>query len=449
MSAHPRADKSSWRDAVAVYCKPRVLIVLFLGFASGLPLALSGSTLLFWMAEIGVNLKTIGLFALVATPYTLKFLWAPLTDALDVPVLARLLGRRRGWLMLTQIALLAAIIFLGNIDPIATPGLMALGALIVATASSTQDIVVDAFRVESLEESEQAAGMASYVAGYRVAMLVSSAGLFFIVSGFQAHGFDRAAAWSAGYMTMAALGLVGIVTTLLASEPEKSAAANAAHGGETALQRLATTVSGAFTDFFLREGFLVAIVVMVFVILFKLTDALAGVMTGPFAVDLGFTRNEYATIIKGIGFAATIAGGFAGGFLAKACSLPVSLWISGVLQAAANLAFSWQAVVGHDLAWLTFAITVENFTSSVGTVIFVAYISTLCRNPLHTATQYALLTALAAVGRTYLSAGAGYLASATGWQMFFVICAAAGIPGLLVLAWLQAKGHFRQLDTRR
>jgi PAT family beta-lactamase induction signal transducer AmpG len=425
-----------------------VLIVLFLGFASGLPLALSGSTLLFWMAEIGVNLKTIGLFALVATPYTLKFLWAPLTDALAVPVLARLLGRRRGWLMLTQVALIAAVVFLGNIDPIAAPGLMALGALIVATASATQDIVIDAFRVESLDESEQAAGMASYVAGYRVAMLVSSAGLFFIVSGFQAYGFDKGAAWSAGYMTMAALGVIGIITTLLATEPEKSAAANAAHGRETPLQRLATTVTGAFTDFFLREGVLVAIVVMVFVILFKLTDALAGVMTGPFAVDLGFTRNEYATIIKGIGFIATIAGGFAGGFLAKAYPLPVSLWISGVLQALANLAFAWQATVGHDLAWLTFAITVENFTSSVGTVIFVAYISSLCRNPLHTATQYALLTALAAVGRTYLSAGAGYLATATGWQMFFVICALAGIPGLLVLAWLQAKGHFKALGAK-
>jgi PAT family beta-lactamase induction signal transducer AmpG len=441
----PGSVRTGWREAFSVYLKPRVLIVMFLGFSSGLPLALSGSTLLFWMAEIGVNLKTIGLFALVATPYTLKFLWAPLTDALDVPVLARLLGRRRGWLMLTQLALIAAIIFLGSTDPIAAPGLMALGALVVATASATQDIVIDAFRVESLEENEQAAGMASYVAGYRVAMLVSSAGLFFIVSGFQAYGFGKNAAWSAGYMTMAALGLIGIVTTLLATEPEKSTAANATHSREAPLQRLATTVTGAFTDFFLREGLQGAIVVMVFVVLFKLTDALAGVMTGPFAVDLGFTRNEYATIIKGIGFIATLAGGFAGGFLAKTCSLPVSLWISGVLQALANLAFSWQALVGHDLAWLTFAITVENFTSSVGTVVFVAYISSLCRNPLHTATQYALLTALAAVGRTYLSAGAGYLASATGWPWFFAICALAGIPGLLVLAWLQARGHFDTL----
>jgi PAT family beta-lactamase induction signal transducer AmpG len=445
----PAAPRSGFRDALAVYCKRRVLIVMFLGFSSGLPLALSGSTLLFWMAEVGVNLKTIGLFALVATPYTVKFLWAPLADALDVPVLARLFGRRRGGLMLTQIALIAAIVFLGTTNPIATPGMMALGALIVAAASATQDIVVDAFRVESLPENEQAAGMAGYVAGYRVAMLVSSAGLFFIVSGFQAYGLGKDTAWSAGYMVMACLVGIGVLTTLLATEPAKSATANAVHRRETPWQRLTTTVTGAFADFFLREGLLVAIVVMVFVVLFKLTDALAGVMTGPFAVDLGFTRNEYATIIKGIGFIATLAGGFAGGFLAKACSLPASLWISGVLQALANLAFSWQAMVGHDLAWLTFAITVENFTSSVGTVIFVAYISSLCRNPLHTATQYALLTALAAVGRTYLSAGAGYLASATGWTWFFAICALAGVPGLLLLGWLQARGHFDKLSPRR
>jgi len=173
------------------------------------------------------------------------------------------------------------------------------------------------------------------------------------------------------------------------------------------------------------------------------------VMTGPFTVDLGFTRNEYATIIKGVGFAATLIGGFAGGYVARAWSLTTSLWIGGIVQALANLAFAWQAVLGRDLAWLTFAITVENFTSAIGTVIFVAYISALCRNPLHTATQYALLTALSAVGRTYLSASAGYVAVGTGWMWFFVICALAGIPGLLMLAWLQARGHFKTLQVKK
>lgn len=452
MPATPQADaaaRRSFADAVAVYLQPRVLIVLFLGFSSGLPLALSSSTLLFWAAEVGVDLKTIGLFALVGTPYTIKFLWAPLIDALDVPLLGHWLGRRRGWLLLSQIMLMAAIFYLGLHDPMSAPFAVALGALVVAAASATQDIVVDAFRVESLPEEEQAAGMASYVAAYRVAMLASSAGALYMVSGFQAFGFSKQGAWSASYVAMAALVVVGMLTTLLAREPEKSAGAEAAHKGEPPLTRLAHTVTGAFQDFFLREGVGIALVVLCFVVLFKLTDALAGVMTGPFAVDLGFTRNEYATIIKGVGFVATIVGGFAGGYVARAFPLVTSMWIASVLQASANLAFSWQAVVGHDIAWLTFAITVENFTSAIGTVIYVAYLSALCRNPLHTATQYALLTALAAVGRTYLSATAGYIVTATGWVWFFVICALAAIPGMLLLAFLQHRGHFAPLDKGR
>jgi PAT family beta-lactamase induction signal transducer AmpG len=182
------------------------------------------------------------------------------------------------------------------------------------------------------------------------------------------------------------------------------------------------------------------------VVLFKFTDALAGAMTAPFVIQLGFSRVDYANVIKGLGFAATLLGGFAGGYVARAFPLATSLWIGGILQAAANFAFSWQAHVGKDIAWLSFAITVENFTSAIGTVIFVGYLSALCRNPLHTATQFALLTALSAVGRTYLSAGAGFVADATGWGWFFAICAFAGIPGLLLLAWLQARGHFAALE---
>ncbi|MGH6726305.1 MAG: AmpG family muropeptide MFS transporter [Pseudolabrys sp.] len=437
--------RPSFLDALAVYLKPRVLVIFFLGFSSGLPLALAGSTLLFWLAEVGVDLTTIGLFAMVGTPYTIKFLWAPIVDAFDVPLLGRWLGRRRGWLILTQLLLMAAIVLLGANDPVVAPAMVALGAVIVAVASATQDIVIDAFRVESLPASEQAAGAASYVAAYSVAMLVSSAGALFLVTAFQSFGFSRQGGWTASYTVMAALVIVGVLTTLFAAEPEKSTRADAAQRREPALKRLGHTIVGAFTDFFLREGLHIALIVLAFVVLFKLTDALAGVMTGPFAVKLGFTRNEYATIIKGLGFVATLVGGFAGGYVARTLPLAVSLWIGGLLQAAANLAFSWQAVVGHDIAWLSFAITVENFTSAIGTVIFVAYLSALCKNPLHTATQYALLTAFAAIGRTYLSASAGFVAEATGWVWFFAICALAAIPGFLLLAWLQHTGHFKRL----
>src|SRR5215472_16958454 len=441
-SGSATTTRSSLTDTVAVYLKPRVLVIMFLGFSSGLPLALSGSTLLVWMTEAGVNLGTIGLFALVGTPYTIKFLWAPLIDALDVPLLSRRFGRRRGWLLLSQFLLMAAIVFLGLCNPSVSPFPVAIGALLVAAASATQDIVVDAFRVESLDETEQAAGMASYVAAYRIGMLVSTAGALFLVSGFQSLGLAHNAAWTAGYAAMAVLVLLGVATTLVAQEPAKSANAVAAHARETSLQRVIEAAIGAFSEFLSRD---LAFVALAFVILFKFTDALSGAMTAPFVIDLGFSRNEYAAIIKGVGLAATLIGGFAGGSLARAYSLPASLWIGGLAQGFANLAFSWQAVLGHNAAWLTFAIIAENFTSAVGTVIFVAYLSALCRNPLHTATQYALLTALAAFGRTYLSSAAGFIATATGWAWFYAICAVAGLPALALLALLQRRGHFEGL----
>jgi len=437
--------RPTFADTLAVYLKPRVLIVLFLGFSAGLPLALSGSTLLVWMREAGVDLGTIGLFALVGTPYTIKFLWAPIVDALDVPVLSSLFGRRRGWLIFSQLLLIAAIVFLAFCNPAAAPWLVALGALLVATASATQDIVIDAFRIESLPESEQAAGMASYVAAYRIGMLASTAGALFLVSGFEGLGFGKDAAWTAGYLAMAALVVIGIATTLIATEPEKSAAATAEHATQAQanpLQRVALAAYGAFSEFLTRK---LALVVLAFVVLYKLCDAFAGAMTAPFVIDLGFSRNDYAAIVKGVGLAATLIGGFAGGALARAYPLATSLWIGAFLQMGSNLIFTWQAFMGVDLWALTVTIIVENFTGAIGTVIFVAYMSALCQSPLHTATQYALLTALAAVGRTYLSAGAGYVAEASGWPLFFVISALTAIPSLLLLVWLQQRGHFESL----
>jgi MFS transporter, PAT family, beta-lactamase induction signal transducer AmpG len=436
------APAPSWRESLAVYLQRRVLIVMFLGFSSGLPLALSGSTLLVWMREVGVDLGTIGLFALVGTPYTLKFLWAPLVDALHIPLFTKIFGRRRGWLVFAQLILIATIVLLALTDPARSAPMVAIAALMVAAASSTQDIVVDAFRVESLPESEQAAGMAGYVAAYRIGMLVSTAGALFIVSGFESTGLARSAAWMWGYVVMAALVLIGTVTALVATEPEQSAAAEAATAAESAFARVMHAAIGAFSEFLNRKDSLAA---LAFVVLFKFTDAFSGSMTAPFVIDLGFSRNDYAAIVKGVGLAATLIGGFAGGFVARRYSLAASLWIGGVLQALANLSFSWLAIVGVDQWALALAITAENFTSAIGTVIFVAYLSALCQNPLHTATQYALLTALAAVGRTYLSSGAGYIAKATGWPLFFAICVLVAVPSLILLAYLQRRKHFEAL----
>jgi MFS transporter, PAT family, beta-lactamase induction signal transducer AmpG len=442
----PVARTVTWGEALAVYLQPRVLIVLFLGFSCGLPLALSGSTLLVWMRESGVDLGTIGLFALVGTPYTIKFLWAPLIDALNVPLLSRALGRRRGWLVFSQLLLIAAILVLALTDPAKSPFYVALGALLVATASATQDTVVDAFRVESLPENEQAAGMAAYVAAYRIGMLISTAGALFLVSGFESTGIGKTAAWMWGYVAMAAMVGIGMIAAILATEPERSREALAETKDENPATRVIAAAFGAFSEFLTRKD---AWAVLAFVVLFKFTDAFSGTMTAPFVIDLGYTRNDYAAIVKGVGLAATLIGGFAGGFFARAWSLPACLWFASVIQALSNLVFSWLATVGINEWALAAAITAENFTGAIGTVIFVAYLSALCNNPLHTATQYALLTALAAVGRTYLSSGAGYVAEATGWPLFFVISVVVAVPSLILLAWLQQRGHFEAVGPVR
>jgi PAT family beta-lactamase induction signal transducer AmpG len=439
------ALRPSFADTLSVYFKPRVLVVLLLGFSGGLPLVLTGSTLQAWMSESGLDIRTIGLFAAVGIPYTVKFLWAPFIDALDLPVLSALLGRRRAWLLLSQLILMATIALLSLCDPALSPWLIFAAALLVSTASATQDIVIDAFRVESLPEEEQAAGMASYVAAYRVGALISGAGALFLVTGFLALGLSQHAAWTACYLAMALLILVGIVATLLAVEPEKSSAAaaeHASHAKENPLRRTLNAAVASLYGFFSRD---MVFAMLAFVVVFKLPDALAFSLTTPFVLDLGFSRTELATILKGVGFAATLLGGFAGGFVARAYPLAASLWIGAILQTVTILAFSLQAMLGKDLAMLTFAITIASFTGAIGTVIFVAYQSTLCTNPLHTATQFALLTALDSLGRTVFSLGSGYLAHATGWAWFFAICAMSGIPSFFLLAWLQRGGHFRHL----
>jgi PAT family beta-lactamase induction signal transducer AmpG len=442
MTANPEAApaKSSFLDALAVYLKPRVLIVILLGFSSGLPLALSGATLAVWMTESGVNIRTIGLYALVGLPYTVKFLWAPLVDALDVPLLSRLLGRRRGWLVFSQFLLIAAILFLGVQDPTVSLWPLALGAVMVAAASATQDIVIDAFRVESLDTSEQAAGMAGYVAAYRVGMLASGAGVIALTAWLGHLGVPLQASWRWGFIAAAAMMGIGLIASLLATEPP---APENLERGRDPLTRVALTAFGAFREFLTRDA---AILILLFVVLYKFCDAFAGVLTAPFVIDIGFDKAVYAAIVKGVGFAAALAGGFAGGVIARALPLSTSLWIGGILQMVSNLAFSALALIGTSVPALTATIVFENFTGAIGTVIFVAYLSALCDVRLHTATQFALLTALAAVGRTTLASGGGFVAEATGWAVFFATTALAAIPGLVLLAWLQMKGHFAALD---
>lgn len=435
-------------SAARIFLDRRLILVMLLGFSSGLPLALSASTLSLWMADRGVDIREIGLYALVGLPYTVKFLWAPIVDAFAVPVLGPLLGHRRSWLVLSQLILMAAILFLGSLDPLTAPLLVAVGALMVAMASATQDIVIDAFRVEYLKTDEQAAGMAYFVAAYRVALLVSTGGTIGLVAYLEHIGTDRNMVWFWGYAAMAALVLVGLGAALFADEPMQHAEvtedAEAAHHPANPLQRFAHAAFTALQDFLSKDH---AIAILLFVIAFKLCDTFAGVMTGPFVLDIGFDKATYAAIVKGVGLAASLAGGVAGGLIARALPLAHTMWAAALAQMASNLMFTWQAWVGASTAALTATIIVENFTGAIGTVIFVAYLSGLCTNPAHTATQFALLTALAAVGRTTLASLSGFVAATTGWLLFFALTALAALPGIALLAWLQRKGHFAALQA--
>ncbi|MFQ5552018.1 MAG: AmpG family muropeptide MFS transporter, partial [Gemmatimonadales bacterium] len=430
---------SAWLEASKVYLDRRVIAVLFLGFSSGLPFLLVFSTLSFWLKAEGVSLAAIGLFSLVRTPYTFKFLWAPLVDHVPVPVLSRVLGRRRGWTIVTQVALMGAVFGLGSTNPGVAPFETALLALLVAFCSATQDIMIDAYRIEILEENEQGAGAAVLVAGYRVGLLTA---------GFGALQLSTMFAWPEVYMIMAALVTVGIVTVLVSPEPQVAEGSGVAgaggrhvprdiHAGAPgsathALRWLQKAIVAPFKDFMRRDGWAV---ILLFIMLYKLGDAYLGVMANPFYVEMGFSAQEIANVSKIFGLAATVVGGIIGGLFIRQIGILRSLLIFGVLQMLSNLVFAVQAAVGHNVGMLVVTIGVENITGGMATAAFVAYLSSLC-NVAYTATQYALLSSFMAFARDVLSASSGVLAEQVGWVGFFVVTTIVAVPGLLVLLWL-------------
>jgi PAT family beta-lactamase induction signal transducer AmpG len=423
-----------WLQALSVYKDRRILTILFLGFSSGLPLLLTLSTLSLWMREIGVDLTTIGIFALVGLPYALKFLWSPLIDGFDTPFLGRLLGRRRGWAILIQLALMGAIVLLGMSDPLNKPFLTALVALAVAFLSASQDIVIDAYRIEILEGREQGPGAAAIQVGYRIGMLVSGAGALILA--------DHVS-WFTVYAVMAGFVVVGMITILLNPEPRlregrrtATRLAEATIGWSKAIARwLKEYVVTPFKDFMVRPDWLI---ILAFIVLYKFGDAFAGVMANPFYVDIGFSKTEIGTISKGFGLAMTLTGVFLGGLVVVRYGLLKGLLICGALQMFSNLMFSVQATVGDSVPMLMATIAIENLSGGMGSTAFVAYISSLCSFGL-AATQYALFSSLAAVGRTVLSSGSGWVADHMDWVTFFVISTIAALPGLVILLWLLRK----------
>jgi MFS transporter, PAT family, beta-lactamase induction signal transducer AmpG len=406
--------------------------VLLMGFSSGLPLALTGATLFFWLAELGVSLTTIGFFSLVGISYNFKFVWSPLIDRLPIPWLTARLGRRRSWALAIQLPLAMAILALGLTEPRAAPGITALVAVIVAFLSASQDIVIDAYRIELLRPEEQAAGAAATQWGYRFGMLAAGAGALYAA---------MFGGWAFAYGLMAALMLVGVATVTLTPEP----------GGVQPLEPLPSANAGArlrawfgyavvapFLDLYRRAGLALLVVILVFIVLYKFGEALAGTMATPLYVSLGFAKFEVANIGKIYGLTATLAGLALGSVVVTRIGVFRGLLVCGVLQMLSNLMYAVQTWAGHDLLALSLTIGIENLTNGMGSAAFVTYLSGLCSVEF-TATQYALLSSLAAVGRTILSAWGGKLASVLGWTPFFILSTALCVPGLLLLLWIMRR----------
>ena len=429
--AATRAEpRKSWRNAFALYADRRILIILFLGFSSGLPLLLTLSTLSYWLATIGVDKTTIGLFALVGLPYTLKFVWAPVIDRVPIPLLSQLLGRRRSWVVATQALLMAAIVLLGMSDPAQDPGLTALCAFILAFCSASQDIVIDAYRIEILDQDEQGAGAAAVQLGYRAGMLMAGAGALYLSVFLD---------WPAVFQVMAALILPGMLAVLLGPRAPEDGVAEPEAGADTPTRIMAwleKAVVEPFADFMARRAW---VMILVFILLYKLSDAIGGVMANPFYVEMGFSAGEIASVSKLFGTIATLTGVMAGGLTVARFGLLPALLICGVLQGASNLMFAVQAVIGHDVSFLVVTIAIENLSGGMGAAAFVAFLSSLC-HVAYTATQYALLSSVMAFGRTVLSAPGGWLADHFDWVTFFVISTIAALPGLLVLLWMMGRG---------
>ncbi|MCX7960953.1 MAG: MFS transporter [Burkholderiales bacterium] len=407
----------------AVLLSRRMLLMLALGFASGLPLALTAGTLQARLAAEGADIVAIGWFALVGQPYTYKFLWAPLMDRYAPPFL----GRRRGWLLLTQAALAAAIAFMGTLSPRDSAWLLGAAAFAVAFLSASQDIVFDALRADSLRPEERGAGAAASVFGYRIAMLVSGAGALILA--------DRWLGWTATYWLMAALMAIGMIATWFAVEPEPSGAPP---------KSLEEAVAKPFAEFFARPG---AAALLALVVLYKLGDAFAGNLTTAFLLrGPGFSLTEVGAVNKGFGLAATIAGALAGGALMTGLGLYRALLVFGLLQAVTNLGFVWLAAAGRDYAVMVAVVGLENLAGGMGTAAYVALLMALCDRRF-SATQYALLSALAALGRVYVGPAAGYLVDALGWGEFFLFTFAVALPGLALL--VLARARIEALEARR
>jgi PAT family beta-lactamase induction signal transducer AmpG len=427
--------KPSWGATLRVYREPATVRMLFLGFSAGLPLLLVLGTLSFWLREAGIDRTTIGFLSWVGLAYAFKWAWAPLVDRLPIPVLSRLLGRRRAWLLVAQAMVVAGLLGMAFTDPKLSLETIVWCALLAAFGSATQDIALDAFRIESADVNRQAALAAAYQTGYRLAMIWAGAGVLWIAARAETAGAGyQHAAWQAAYSVMAASMAVGVLTVLLSPEPLR----RPLPPSRNAAAWLREVLVEPFADFLRRYRWQAALI-LALIAVYRISDVVMGIMANPFYVDMGYTKDEVAAVTKIYGVIMTLAGAFIGGAMAMRMGVMRVLMLGAVLSAASNLLFAWLGSRGHDVQALILVISADNLSSGIASAAFIAYLSSLT-NVSYSATQYALFSSMMLLLPKFLAGYSGKYVDLFGYGNFFTVTACLGAP-VLALVWLAARAQ--------
>mgnify|MGYP003594115766 CR=1 FL=1 len=449
---------SSWLQALRVYTHPRVLGMLTLGFSAGLPLLLIMGTLSFWLREAGIDRTTIGHLSWIGLAYSVKWMWSPLVDRLPLPLLTRLLGRRRAWLLLSQMVITIALVGMAMTDPQLNLAQLVFFALAVAFASATQDIALDAYRIEAVAVELQGAMAATYQSGYRMAMILASAGVLWIAAAMDVSNITyEHAPWRVAYLVMAFSMAIGIVTTLLIREPDVAYDRLSSENEQIAQTAIAqwplhpllrrflvwlySALIAPFRDFIIRHG-RQALLILGLIAIYRISDVVMGVMSNPFYVDMGYSKDEVAAISKVYGVLMTIAGAAIGGILTLKIGIMRTLFLGAVLSAITNLLFVWLAGQGHDVDALIFTISADNLSAGIASSAFIAYLSGLT-NSAYSATQYALFSSVMLLLPKFIAGFSGQFVDAYGYEPFFIATALLGMP-VLILVWLAGQARFDQ-----
>lgn len=432
---------STWKDAFLSYKNPRVLGMLFLGFSAGLPFLLVFSTLSAWLKDEGISLAVIGFFGWVGMTYSIKVFWAPIVDQIKLPAFLSPLGRRRSWILLAQIGIISGIIGMALSDPSANLNTVIAFALLVAFSSATQDIALDAYRIEAVEIDLQGNMATTYQLGYRIALLVAGGGALFIADYWN---------WKAAYLSMAGCMMIGVITTLIIKEPDTSQNKVSHDLKDEALSKrikdwLYKSVVAPFRDFFERNG-LMALVILLLIGLYRLPDLAMGIMANPFYLELGFTKTEIAQIVKVYGFIMTVLGAGIGGLAVVRYGIAKPLLIGAILISASNLLFAWLATQGANTSYLILTISADNLSTGMAGSIFIAYLSGLTSSA-YTATQYALFSSLMTLPGKFLSGFSGIVVESYGFNLFFIFTAILGLPSILLVVYLMKKTQNQNLKV--